>query len=1522
MAEIKNTFLKSKMNKDLDDRLLPNGEYRDAQNISVGKSEDADVGALENIIGNASVTPNLPYGSDFEIIGYYSDPVNDRIITFVTNYTDPYTNGEPTYISDANKATPTPSPLYNSHICVFNQNTQDYNIVVSGEFLNFSTTDKVLGISLIEELLFFTDNRNQPRKINLTKPIGYYTSEDNISVAKYNPYQPISLVKKSKYASAATATGTNTVEIANSAYNNDLEVGMTVVGQQISNGTAITNLEGSSYAYVSNISTGATNTSITIDWQSSSITSFNIATGDLITFLKSTMTNEENTTGWPGDPDLIEDKYVRFSYRFKFDDGEYSIMAPFTQIAYVPKQKGYFFSGDEDAAYRSTILEFMENEINNVELLISLPSKGSSLESEYKVKSIDILYKESDDLVVKVLESVATADIISSTSGNVYTYNYQSRKPYKTLTEAETIRVYDKVPVRAQSQETSGNRIIYGNFYDQHTPPSSINYNVGVFDKDTVLDDSFVEYPNHTAKQNRNYQIGFVLADKFGRKSPVILSPVDLTGQGTGSSFKGGSTIFHPYNDGATQGDIRTWFGDQMQIIVNDTINSTKNKAEGTPGLYAIQQKNGSLGSGFAIATSTLNQSLTQLQFTLDSGSPANANVPKVGDYLRGEYRDYVKVTSVSLNAGTYTVDCDGEINSLYLPNALNSPDVKFSYILNQTGWYSYNIVVKQTEQEYYNCYLPGILDGYPTHGGTSPYPTNENGLTAHVVLLNDNINKIPRDLSEVGPDQKQYRSSVQLFGRVENYFVTTGSVTINTQYFPGRNTDTASTIATATDLNMGYAEISSTDNFYQLDTNPIIARISTLSGSIGVGAANMISELAIYETEPVVSLLDIFWETSTAGLISDLNEDVLTGFAGPVDITSPNALYKEFQDPNGSGTTTGANDSPFVTDWFAPLSIEGAEILNTGLLSPSHTSQGGSVSTAYTLNVTNEVPASVLNNFEVVQNITNGDPNKGKYRIKLKADVINHFDADTDPTSYNFSISVLDQFGDMSSFFNFSTSLVNINPYIYTTLNTPVASPYTLDQITINEPSGYTNIGKPNNTTNDLRSNGAWAKSGSNAHQQNRHTYLVQIPPRPKQASPSTIQLDHNTGDMSFNPTSSDQVGFYNWKLKIKDAMVNAGGTGMQLIGDNGTDSSGTLSSQTYTQPLRVLESPVPANCVTSCLPTFSSDSRQYAASYNSSNLLSRFGWYVAPNTVSFPRSASDYGYPGFGPTGSNFVSRLGTAGFEGVGTSATLLFDLMVEAERQGSGAGDVTFTWIIYYRANSGSSWSTTAVRDSNNSSPSTSGDLQNISLAKPQSPNGTKSSINIPFAVDNQGEYFIECEIRTFSSDTAARCWVNSTDANYPSCVPLYGNNMVGSGSGRDVDYFAFQRTAANGGFGAATCNFSFESGLVYARTPYAHILPRFFSNTSLSEQSFTPTFTDGYRSYLYNPASVGQKSVFSTRMWADFKEYQQTLVTSNTYGTNTYKTDTFVVNTTLASVSPRRSACSGGLENPRYLFSNY
>ena len=56
MPEIKHVFNQGKMNKDLDERLVPTGEYRDAMNVQVSTSEGSDVGAIENILGNELVS--------------------------------------------------------------------------------------------------------------------------------------------------------------------------------------------------------------------------------------------------------------------------------------------------------------------------------------------------------------------------------------------------------------------------------------------------------------------------------------------------------------------------------------------------------------------------------------------------------------------------------------------------------------------------------------------------------------------------------------------------------------------------------------------------------------------------------------------------------------------------------------------------------------------------------------------------------------------------------------------------------------------------------------------------------------------------------------------------------------------------------------------------------------------------------------------------------------------------------------------------------------------------------------------------------------------------------------------------------------------------------------------------------------------------------------------------------------------------------------------------------------------------
>ena len=112
------------------------------------------------------------------------------------------------------------------------------------------------------------------------------------------------------------------------------------------------------------------------------------------------------------------------------------------------------------------------------------------------------------------------------------------------------LRVYDKVPVKALGQEVASNRVIYSNFQNKHTPPNFIDYQVAANDKIPVATSgsskSIVEYPNHNLKENRNYQVGIVLADKFGRQSTVILSN-NTNDVGSSGGF-GADTVYLPYN--------------------------------------------------------------------------------------------------------------------------------------------------------------------------------------------------------------------------------------------------------------------------------------------------------------------------------------------------------------------------------------------------------------------------------------------------------------------------------------------------------------------------------------------------------------------------------------------------------------------------------------------------------------------------------------------------------------------------------------------------------------------------------------------------------------------------------------------------------------------------------------------------------------------------------------------------------------------------------------------------------------
>jgi len=1064
MADIKNNFVKSKMNKDLDDRLLSNGEYRNAQNVNISRSEGEDVGALENVLGNKIITDfGLSSIDNLEIIGYIADNTNNRVFFIATNYTD-----------TSNDTLSNPAPRGAScYILMSDLRNNTNSILVQGRFLNFSKTQPVYHLDLLEDLLFWTDDRNQPRKINVSKAIvggGYYTTEDQISVAKYYPYNAPYMYDTLVLSSVTTNGSVNcTSSVANPI---TLRAGMQILTPSAYSEIAAKPVfiisvnyaasgSGSGEFVVSQVLPAATNEftfiyptsqnrtdefitfSETAKFVSTSAngSNFNVAFTDqtsseslianmLVTcpgkinervltvgqqpggstvtvnkdisatpntveandILQFSYPNPNYTNTWPGDKELLTDKFVRFAYRFKFDDGEYSLISPFTQPAFIPKQDGYIvseptnntpkiYSNQDEGIGASTIISFFENKVDDVGLKIVTPFAVNQLANKLKIDEIDILYKESDGLAIQVLETISITDSsITSNSTTTYTYTYQSRKPFRTLPSAETTRVFDKVPIRSMSQSSVGSRIIYGNFIDKHSPPQNINYSVSSGPKYTVNQAntiySTVSTPNHTLKQNRTYQVGIVLADRYGRQSDVVLSSLSsfqYSQAGSTDQFDG-STVYHPYyseaesiSKGVPIGALgKGWFGDSLKILFNEKIPAieTGENAAGYPGLYKS-------GLYTAVVSPAVTDSTTAVVTSLDP----NIAVGDVVDTTPA-------VSIIAINSGTKTLTFS---NTVTVENnktiTINGPE-------NKLGWYSYKIVVKQQAQEYYNAYLANIcsipvqviqnitrLTGTPVTGigtdiisfntasisklpnvsigdlvtgtgvavgsgepaGTTlpatvvsknsfgvklnmnitfgasqtfdftgpnyegPSSQYVNNQAFYTTLISDNVNKIPADLQEVQPEQTQFRTSdVILYPRVTSLVISTSNGV--TQRHLGTKFATASTIGKINDLGLQAFITDDKGNntnvvptqsrgLFQAQTNPPTAIL--LSDGITLGSTTTSTSLpasffSYLEIKPTDSLLNIFYETSTSGLISQLNADIDSGVASSETTPTP----------------------------------------------------------------------------------------------------------------------------------------------------------------------------------------------------------------------------------------------------------------------------------------------------------------------------------------------------------------------------------------------------------------------------------------------------------------------------------------------------------------------------------------------------------------------------------------------------------------------------------------------------------
>jgi len=289
-------------------------------------------------------------------------------------------------------------------------------------------------------------------------------------------------------------------------------------------------------------------------------------------------------------PDAPFEKiFPRFSYRWQYEDGQYSPYAPFTQPAVIPKTRpttsqnnfdntvGYaigdvvnsggrswvaastvgvptapnvnfdpappVWTSQGNAVYSSEEANFIEGYNTTMYNNVGKINLNEIPRGPRDVVAVELLYTESISSTIYVLETLdlplehrghdfilgpsyetdTTGGRIPNTGAPRYPHDYSllplryqlsARKIYSALPANQLSRPYDEVPQLAKAQEITANRLVYG------------NYQIG-FDQPAALDLTNVFVTAGTGdglhvKGNRQYEVGVAYIDAYGRQGAML----------------------------------------------------------------------------------------------------------------------------------------------------------------------------------------------------------------------------------------------------------------------------------------------------------------------------------------------------------------------------------------------------------------------------------------------------------------------------------------------------------------------------------------------------------------------------------------------------------------------------------------------------------------------------------------------------------------------------------------------------------------------------------------------------------------------------------------------------------------------------------------------------------------------------------------------------------------------------------------------------------------------------------------
>ena len=467
MPELKNLFVQGKMNKDLDERLVPQGEYRDANNIDVSYSDGSNVGAIEPITGTVSVGVYTFDLTDAHCVGSVVDTENDKFYGLIY------------------------SPTVNLIVEYGPKDTPDARQVVladTGSVLNFDPTRLITGINILDGILYFTDNYSEPKQVD----IEYWKDLNNVSATVASGTAGNTTITLNEDISTKLQSlldgGDNTVYVYGSGITQHATVtsisGTTLVVSSVSstsapggtlmfstlyttpglsedritvikksplsaptfntlepslrggNGTigntacttaavnfSTININGSVTGLV--ISTDGTASGDFANYQQDDIIALTYTYTDQYGVVQESIVRIEITETFSGsktvdgilltktnniindtvsytalleeDDPLFELKFAKFAYRYKYTNGQYSSMSPFSLPAFIP--------GDYSYTAKEGFNTGMVNTVRQI-ILEGWITSPSSTNYEADIETIEVLYKDSVSNNIYIVDEV------------------------------------------------------------------------------------------------------------------------------------------------------------------------------------------------------------------------------------------------------------------------------------------------------------------------------------------------------------------------------------------------------------------------------------------------------------------------------------------------------------------------------------------------------------------------------------------------------------------------------------------------------------------------------------------------------------------------------------------------------------------------------------------------------------------------------------------------------------------------------------------------------------------------------------------------------------------------------------------------------------------------------------------------------------------------------------------------------------------------------------------------------------